>query len=166
MYIMYAQRTHIASVFLGCLRSPFVRYMVSRSHYPWKFICGPNSALSEVEGMRHPPWGWRNAKIGQPPTFRVRTNIFPASCQDEALAFSPGWAAMLPAQLLSVLHCPLWMPSSLLHFVSKSVETLSFFQIRASSNRARSFFSVAAYASLPSKSRNGGFRSCVNWTIA
>jgi hypothetical protein len=54
----------------------------------------------------------------------------------------------------------------LLHFVSKSVETLSFFQIRASSNRARSFFSTAAYASLPSKSRNGGFRSCVNWTIA
>jgi len=48
----------------------------------------------------------------------------------------------------------------------KSVETLSFFQIRASSNRARSFFSTAAYASLPSKSRNGGFRSCVNWTIA
>ncbi|MFY9843715.1 MAG: hypothetical protein WAK23_11445, partial [Terriglobales bacterium] len=42
-----------------------------------------------------------------------------------------------------------------LHFVSKSVETLSFFQIRASSNRARSFFSAAAYASLPSKSRNG-----------
>ena len=40
----------------------------------------------------------------------------------------------------------------LLHFVSKSVETLSFFQIRASSNRARSFFSAAAYASaLPSK---------------
>jgi hypothetical protein len=56
--------------------------------------------------------------------------------------------------------------STLLHFVSKSVETLSFFQIRASSNRARSFFSAAAYASLPSKSRNGGFRSCVNWTIA
>src|ERR1700724_3372683 len=54
----------------------------------------------------------------------------------------------------------------LLHFVSKSVETLSFFQIRASSNRARSFFSAAAYASLPSKSRNGGLRSCVNWTIA
>src|SRR5208283_3384645 len=52
------------------------------------------------------------------------------------------------------------------HFVSKSVETLSFFQIRASSNRARSFFSAAAYASLPSNSRNGGFRSCVNWTIA
>jgi hypothetical protein len=23
-----------------------------------------------------------------------------------------GWAAMLPAQLLSVLHYPLWMPSS------------------------------------------------------
>ena len=41
------------------------------------------------------------------------------------------------------------------YFVSKSVETLSFFQIRASSNRARSFFSAAAYASLPSKSRNG-----------
>jgi len=33
----------------------------------------------------------------------------------------------------------------LLHFVSKSVETLSFFQICASSNRARSFFSAAAY---------------------
>src|SRR5260370_42223977 len=31
------------------------------------------------------------------------------------------------------------------------METLSFFQIRASSNRARSFFSAAAYASLPSK---------------
>ena len=52
------------------------------------------------------------------------------------------------------------------HFVSKSVEMLSVFQIRASSNRARSFFSAAAYASLPSKSRNGGFRSSVNWTIA
>ena len=58
------------------------------------------------------------------------------------------------------------LASLLLHFVSKSVETLSFFQIRASSNRARSFFSTAAYASLPSKSRNGGFRSCVSWTIA
>ena len=58
------------------------------------------------------------------------------------------------------------LASLLLHFVSKSVETLSFFQVRASSNRARSFFSAAAYASLPSKSRNGGFRSCVNWTIA
>src|SRR4029077_5605070 len=58
------------------------------------------------------------------------------------------------------------LASLLLHFVSKSVEMLSFFQIRASSNRARSFFSAAAYASLPSKSRNGGCRSCVNWTIA
>src|ERR1700723_2201283 len=48
------------------------------------------------------------------------------------------------------------LASLLLHFVSKSVETLSFFQVRASSNRARSFFSAAAYASLPSKSRNGG----------
>ena len=86
--------------------------------------------------------------------------------QGRLLRFLQEWAAMLLARLLSVLHCPLWMPSSLLHFISKSVETLSFFQIRASSNRARSFFSAAAYASLPSKSRNGGFRSCVNWTIA
>jgi hypothetical protein len=52
------------------------------------------------------------------------------------------------------------------HSVSKSVDTLSSFHIRASSNRASSFFSTAAYASLPSKSRNGGFRSRVNWTIA
>src|ERR1700723_1795123 len=36
------------------------------------------------------------------------------------------------------------LASLLLHFVSKSVETLSFFQIRASSNRARTFFSSAA----------------------
>jgi integrase len=36
------------------------------------------------------------------------------------------------------------------------VETLSSFHIRASSNRARSFFSTPAYASLPSNSRNGG----------
>jgi len=55
---------------------------------------------------------------------------------------------------------------SLSHSVSKSVETLSSFHIRASSNRARSFFSTAAYASLPSNSRNGGFRSCVSWMIA
>jgi len=29
-----------------------------------------------------------------------------------ALRYLQGWAAMLPAQLLSVLHYPLWMPSS------------------------------------------------------
>jgi hypothetical protein len=86
--------------------------------------------------------------------------------QEPALSLPKGWAAMLLIRLLSVLHCPLWMPLLLLHFVSKSVETLSFFQSRASSNRARSFLSAAVYASLPSKSRNGGFRSCVNWTIA
>jgi len=32
--------------------------------------------------------------------------------QEPALTLSKGWAAMLRAQLLSVLHCPLWMPSS------------------------------------------------------
>lgn len=31
--------------------------------------------------------------------------------QEPALSLPKGWAAMLPAQLLSVLHYPLWMPS-------------------------------------------------------
>jgi len=52
------------------------------------------------------------------------------------------------------------------HFESKSVDRLSSFHILASSNRARSFFSAPLYASLPSKSRKGGFCSCVKRTIA
>jgi hypothetical protein len=42
---------------------------------------------------------------------------FPRGCpslrflQEPALSLQKGWAAMLPEQLLSVLHYPLWMPS-------------------------------------------------------
>jgi hypothetical protein len=32
------------------------------------------------------------------------------------MRFLQGWAAMLPAQLVSVLRYPLWMPSSYLPF--------------------------------------------------
>ena len=93
---------------------------------------------------------FRSEKIRYPPS---------ADLPDEEQAIANHEIAN--PRLATTGQCP-----PLRHSVSKSVETLSSFHIRASSNRARSFFSTAAYASLPSNNRNGGFCSCVSWMIA
>ena len=59
--------------------------------------------------LNNPTGGWPIFCI---PPFPRRVPHPCVFLQEPALSLPKGWAAMLPAQLLSVLHYPLWMPSS------------------------------------------------------